>query len=57
MRRIARAHRVVGMDVVEVAPSYDNLNGITAIMAGRLVLNVLGASWAPDGAVRRWKSK
>jgi arginase family enzyme len=45
------------MDVVEVAPSYDNLNGITAIMAGRLVLNVLGASWAPDGAVRRWKSK
>ena len=53
LRRIARAHRVVGMDVVEVAPSYDSANGITAIMAGRLVMNVLGASWAPDGAMRR----
>ncbi len=53
LRRIARAHRVVGMDVVEVAPSYDSVNGITAIMAGRLVMNVLGASWAPDGAMRR----
>jgi agmatinase len=53
LRRIARAHRVVGMDVVEVAPSYDSANGITAIMAGRLLMNVLGASWAPDGAMRR----
>jgi len=53
LRRIARAHRVVGMDMVEVAPSYDSANGITAIMAGRLVMNVLGASWAPDGAMRR----
>ncbi len=53
LRRIARAHRVVGMDVVEVAPSYDSANGITAIMAGRLVMNILGASWAPDGAMRR----
>jgi agmatinase len=53
LRRIARAHRVVGMDVVEVAPSYDSANGITAIMAGRLVMNVLGASWAPNGAMRR----
>jgi agmatinase len=53
LRRIARDHRVVGMDVVEVAPSYDSANGITAIMAGRLVVNVLGASWAADGAMRR----
>jgi len=53
LRRIARTHRVVGMDVVEVAPSYDSANGITAIMAGRLVVNVLGASWAADGAMRR----
>jgi agmatinase len=53
LRRIARTHRVVGMDVVEVAPSYDSANGITAIMAGRLVVSVLGASWAPDGAMRR----
>ncbi len=56
LRRIARAHRVVGMDVVEVAPSYDSANGITAIMAGRLMVNVLGASWAPDGAMRRRKA-
>ncbi len=53
LRRIARDHRVVGMDVVEIAPSYDSANGITAIMAGRLIVNVLGASWAPDGAMRR----
>jgi hypothetical protein len=26
---------------------------ITAIMAGRLIVNVLGASWAPEGAMRR----
>jgi agmatinase len=53
LRRIAREHRVVGMDVVEVAPSYDSANGITAITAGRLLVNVLGASWGPDGAMRR----
>jgi agmatinase len=53
LRRIAREHRVVGMDVVEVAPSLDSANGITAIMAGRLVVNVLAASWAPGGALRR----
>jgi len=55
LRRIAREHRVVGMDVVEVAPSYDSANGITSIMAGRLVVNVLGASWATGGAMRRAK--
>jgi len=43
------------MDVVEVAPSYDSANGITSIMAGRLVVNVLGASWATGGAMRRAK--
>jgi agmatinase len=53
LRTIAREHRVVGMDVVEVAPSYDSANGITSIMAGRLVVNVLGASWATGGAMRR----
>jgi hypothetical protein len=30
------------MDVVEIAPSYDSANGITAIMAGSLLVNVLG---------------
>jgi len=53
LRHVARTHRVVGMDVVEVAPGYDSANGITAIMAGRLIVNVLGASWAADGAMRR----
>jgi agmatinase len=53
LRRIAREHRVVGMDVVEVAPSFDNANFITSIMAGRLIVNVLGASWGKDGAMRR----
>jgi agmatinase len=53
LRQIARDHRVVGVDVVEVAPSYDSANGITSIMAGRLILNVLGASWRTDGAFRR----
>lgn len=53
LRRIAREHRVVGMDVVEVAPSYDSANGITAIMAGRLIVNVLGASWSAAGAMRQ----
>ncbi len=51
LRRIAREHRVVGMDVVEVAPSFDSANGITAIMAGRLIVNVLGASWGAGGAM------
>lgn len=41
------------MDIVEIAPSYDSANGITAIMAGRLKVSVLGASWAAYGAMRR----
>lgn len=53
LQRVARAHRIVGMDVVEVAPSFDSPNGVTAIMAGRLLVTVLAASWAPDGAFRR----
>ena len=45
LRAIARRNRIVGMDVVEVAPSFDSANGITCVTAGRLILNVLGASW------------
>ncbi len=33
--------RVVGMDVVEIAPASD-VNGITCITAGRLIVNVIG---------------
>lgn len=52
LREVARHHRIVGMDVVEIAPSFDFANGLTCIMAGRLILNVLAASWAEGGAFR-----
>ena len=52
MRAVARRHRVVGMDVVEIAPSFDYANGLTCIMAGRLILNVLSSSWGEGGAFR-----
>jgi agmatinase len=53
LRAVARQNLVVGMDLVEVAPSFDAANGITCVTAGRLILNLLVASWAPDGAWRR----
>ncbi len=52
LRAVARRHHVVGMDVVEVAPSFDAANGMTCVTAGRLILNVLAASWGPDGGCR-----
>jgi agmatinase len=52
LRAIAQRQPVVGLDVVEVAPRYDNANQITCITAGRLVVNTLGASWGPGGAMR-----
>ncbi len=52
LRAVARSHRIVGMDLVEVAPSFDFANGLTCITAGRLILNVLSASWGEDGAFR-----
>ncbi len=53
LRAVARQNRIVGMDIVEIAPSYDFANGLTSIMAGRLILNVLSASWSEGGAMRR----
>jgi agmatinase len=53
LREVARRHRIVGMDLVEVAPSFDFANGLTCITAGRLILNVLAASWGADGGARR----
>ena len=50
LRALARDHRIVGLDVVEVAPSFDAPNAITCITAGRLILNAIGASWGPGGA-------
>lgn len=52
LRTIAERHRIVGLDVVEIAPRFDSANGITCIMAGRLIVNALGASWSPQGAYR-----
>ena len=52
-RRLARRHRIVGLDLVEIAPAFDLPNGITCVTAGRLRLNLLGASWGPGGAWRR----
>ena len=40
IRFLARAG-LVGMDVVEVAPSYDLANAVTAITAGRLIVNAM----------------
>lgn len=46
LARLARRQPVVGMDVVEIAPAFDAANGITCVTAGRLIVNVLGASGA-----------
>jgi agmatinase len=44
LRSVARRNWIVGVDIVEVAPSYDFRNGLTCVMAGRLILNLLGAA-------------
>lgn len=52
LRAVARQNRIVGMDIVEIAPSYDFANGLTSVIAGRLFLNLLSASWGAEGAMR-----
>ena len=52
LRSVARSNRIVGMDIVEIAPSFDFANGLTCVAAGRLILNVLSASWSEGGALR-----
>jgi len=47
---LARRQPVLGMDVVEIAPRYDATNAITCITAGRLIVTVLGHSWAARAA-------
>lgn len=44
LRALAAHGRVVGMDLVEVNPQYDH-GEITAILACRLLLDVMGAVW------------
>lgn len=54
LQEVARAHDVVGIDLVEVAPDYDH-TGSTAILAAQVLLNFLGfifaarAAHLPDG--------
>jgi agmatinase len=42
LQHAVRAHPVIGIDLVEVAPDYDP-TGSTAILAAQLLLNLLGA--------------
>jgi agmatinase len=37
----ARAHDIVGIDLVEVAPAYDP-SGITQVLAAQILMNLLG---------------
>ena len=39
---LVRKGRVVGMDLVEIAPMFDAGNAITCITAGRLMLTLIG---------------
>lgn len=41
LQGVARAHEIVGIDLVEVAPDYDP-TGSTAILAAQVLLNLLG---------------
>jgi len=41
LQGVAKAHDIVGVDLVEVAPDYDH-SGSTAILAAQVLLNLLG---------------
>jgi agmatinase len=43
VRGLVRKGRVIGMDVVEITPKHD-VNRITCITAGRLIVNLIGAA-------------
>ncbi len=44
IRAICKRGRLVGMDIVEIAPGMEPANALTAIMAGRMFIHALGAS-------------
>jgi agmatinase len=50
VRFLAGMGSLVGMDVVEVAPSFDLPNKLTAITAGRLIINAVGHSLRAQAA-------
>lgn len=41
---LVRKGRVVGMDIVEIQPAKDNASKISSITAGRLIVNLIGAT-------------
>jgi len=41
---LVRKGRVVGMDIVEIQPAKDDLNQISCVTAGRLILNLIGSA-------------
>ena len=41
---LVRKGRVVGMDIVEIQPSKDTATKLTCVTAGRLIVNLIGAS-------------
>ena len=43
LNRLSQKGRVLGMDIVEITPSKD-VNGITAITAGRFICNLIGSA-------------
>ena len=45
IRAVAQQSRLVGMDVVEIAPAWEPANMLTATMAGRMFVQALGATW------------
>ncbi|EBA08968.1 agmatinase [Sagittula stellata] len=45
LQQVARSHKVVGIDLVEVAPDYDP-TGSTSILAAQVLLNLLGFIFA-----------
>lgn len=47
IHRLVRKGRVLGMDIVEITPSID-VNGITSLVAGRLIVNLIGAAVRAD---------
>ena len=41
LQEVSKTHRIIGIDLVEVAPDYDHTGG-TAILAAQILLNFLG---------------
>ncbi|MGR3503838.1 agmatinase [Pseudaestuariivita sp.] len=48
LQEVTRAHEIVGLDLVEVAPDYDP-TGSTSILAAQVLLNTLGFIFAAKG--------